>query len=145
MLLITLINAAQMRQRAPAAGQAARLLHQNTPQKIDCAAAHFHWPSLGATAHCGHGRHAPPPFFSRILSHVWGGWSWDGGCILGLHSEMPSTPQLSGTGPDFGLCGRSRGANPQGQSEDPPAFRRFAHGFAVAFVRSSAVLGIGVP
>ena len=31
----------QMQQRAPAAGRAARLLHQNPPQKIECAHAHI--------------------------------------------------------------------------------------------------------
>ena len=34
-------NTAQMQQRAPAAGWAACLLHQNTPQKIECAPVHI--------------------------------------------------------------------------------------------------------
>ena len=34
-------NTSQMPQRAPAAGRAARLRHQNTPQKIECAPTHI--------------------------------------------------------------------------------------------------------
>ena len=71
MLLITLINAAQMRQRAPAAGQAARLLHQNTPPKnrMRCRAFSLgitghHWGPLGTAGIAGMHKAPPAPFFS---------------------------------------------------------------------------------
>ena len=76
MLLITLINAAQMRQRAPAAGQAARLLHQNTPQKnrMRCRAFSLgitghHWGPLGTAGMAG----MPPPHFSLGSCPTFGG------------------------------------------------------------------------
>ena len=66
--------------------------HKKGPKKsMPAASCQFQWASLGITGHCGHCRHACPPFYHSILRPIFEGQGWDGKCILGLHSKMPST------------------------------------------------------
>ena len=73
-------NIAQMQQRAPAAGWAARLLHKNTPQKQKALPRIFPL-ILRITMQCVHRRHGLPLLFHGIRPLCFGNRGLHGRCI----------------------------------------------------------------